>query len=248
MWAIIEAIRSTIPAFFSANALPLGIGLILGIAVALLLRARQVYANRRAFGYSVDRALTLNQRLRRWAFVALIAFGVVGGAALWRSLRPAPAADLSVPVVEVEHIDPLTEMRLVIPRLAVEAEMIPAPFVARQWDISRLRDEVAHLEGTALPGTPGNAVLAGHVTIPNAGWGPFRELDTLAPGDRIFIEIGADRTLIYQVEDVTLVEPDDVHVTYPTEDTRLTLITCAGWSDILQDYAQRVVVVAKPLN
>jgi sortase (surface protein transpeptidase) len=45
-----------------------------------------------------------------------------------------------------------------------------------------------------------------------------------------------------------VVLPTDVDVAFPTEDTRLTLITCTGWSDILQSYAQRVVVIARPLE
>ena len=121
--------------------------------------------------------------------------------------------------------------------------MIEAPFVARQWDISRLKDEVAHLAGTAYPGEPGNAVLAGHITIPGAGWGPFQELETLQPGDRIFIERGGAE-YVYVVSEKKVVEPEAVEVAYPTPDTRLTLITCTGWDALFQAYSQRIVVVA----
>jgi len=40
------------------------------------------------------------------------------------------------------------------------------------------------------------------------------------------------------------VEPTDVWVAYPTDDDRLTLITCAGWSDETEEYTERIVVVA----
>ena len=100
-----------------------------------------------------------------------------------------------------------------------------------------------YFEGWYYPGQPGNAVLAGHVTIPDAGWGPFKDLETLQAGDRIFFEDG-DKVYMYEVTDQMFVEPTDVWVAYPTDDTRLTLITCAGWSDEVEEYTQRIVVVA----
>jgi sortase A len=171
---------------------------------------------------------------------------VLGGGAYlawgWLNLR---AVDASPSAVADTPAD--VETILLIPRLAVETNMIEVPYVGQQWDISRLRGEAAHLEGTAYPGEPGNIVLAGHITIPDAGWGPFKDLHTLTPGDRVFIEQGA-ATYVYVVSEVKEIDPTDVQVAYPTTDNRLTLITCTGWSDILEDYTQRVVVVAEMLE
>ncbi len=224
----------------SLNQVELIAGLLIGAAVALLLRARQVWEQRRAFGYNVYAAYTLRRRLSRLALAGLAGFTAMIAYYLWRSFQePAatPAASSGSEAASSEAF------RLFIPRLAIEAPMIEAPFVARQWDISRLKGEVAHLEGTAYPGEPGNAVLAGHITIPGAGWGPFQELHTLEPGDRVFIEHG-DEKFTYVVSEVKVVESDAVEVAFPTRDARLTLITCAGWNETFRVYAQRVIVVA----
>jgi LPXTG-site transpeptidase (sortase) family protein len=216
-------------------------GLLIGVAAVFLVRARQVWNHRRAFGYSVYSAYTLRQRLVRLSLIALGALAVVGGGYLWlRGGQPTSDGGSAAALPAIDQ----QPARLFIPRLAVEAEIIEAPFVARQWDISQLRGEVAHLAGTAFPGDPGNAVLAGHITIPGAGWGPFQELDTLAGGDRVFIERG-DATYVYEVFENRVVAPNAVEVAFPTEDDRLTLITCTDWDATLESYAARIVVVAR---
>jgi len=216
-------------------------GLLIGLAVVFLIRAQQVWNRRRDFGYSVYSAYTLRRRLVQLSLVALGTLGIVTSASIWLTRPNAPAATEQAAPIAQPTPEPA---RLFIPRLAVEAEVIEAPFVARQWDISQLRGEVAHLAGTAYPGDPGNAVLAGHITIPGAGWGPFQELNTLAEGDRVFIERGG-RRFVYEVFDNQVVPPDAVRVVFPTEDDRLTLITCTGWDEGLDTYSARIVVVAR---
>jgi LPXTG-site transpeptidase (sortase) family protein len=221
------------------NTLVLIVGVLISIGVLLLIRSRQV-ADRGLLGYN-RRATRRSRGLVAWAGIATAA--VLGiGVLYWWVNRPAPPpAPEAEPVVAEE--EPFPEVSLVIPQIGIEAEMIEAPFVARQWDISRLTDEVAHLAGTAFPGDSGNAVLAGHITIPGAGWGPFQELEILEPGDRIFIERDGE-TYVYEVTELMVVDRTEVSVAFPTEDTRLTLITCSGWDEELDDYVQRIVVVA----
>jgi sortase A len=104
-----------------------------------------------------------------------------------------------------------------------------------EWEVSPM--DVGHHEGTANPGEVGNVVLAGHRDINSA---LFRELDRLQPGDEVFVsnELGEYR---YLVEESLVVSPDYVQVMDPTEDKRLTLITCTppGLA------TQRLVVIAK---
>ena len=221
------------------------VGLVIGIGVVLLLRAGQLWRYRRTYGYDVYTADLLRRRLIRWAVVALLAGVVIGGLYLWQASRPHRPSLPAATTLSEATAEPVPELRLQIPRLAVDAPLVEAPIVGHQWDISRLRGEIAHLEGTAYPGESGNAVLAGHVTIPGAGWGPFRELDTLQPGDQIFIERGRE-TLIYTVTDLMTVDSTAVEVVYPTEEDQLTLITCSGWDDSTETYAERVVVIARP--
>lgn len=223
----------------------LAIGLILGLSVIAFIRSRQVWSARRAFGYDVYTAARMRQWLTRFSLIGVGVSVAVIGVYIWWTNRPTQTG--GGPAAEIVERQEVPDTLLLIPRLAVEAKMIESPIVAQQWDISRLRDEVAHLEGTAYPGEPGNTVLAGHITIPDAGWGPFRDLHTLQPGDQVFIERG-EATYVYQVREVLLVEPTAVEVAYPTPHNQLTLITCSGWSDILQAYVQRVVVIADQLQ
>jgi LPXTG-site transpeptidase (sortase) family protein len=240
-------ILNTIQEFISQpRILAAATGVLFGICLLLLIRSRQVWTNRKAFGYDVYHADQLRLRLRRWMRIGLLGILLVGAAYLWQLLRHEPAPDFPMQSA-AEPVEALVETHLIIPHLALDTTLIEAQFVARQWDISQLRDEVAHLEGTAYPGEPGNIVLAGHVTIPNAGWGPFRDLENLQPGARIYLERG-QQTWAYEMKELSYVEPTDVHVAFPTEDSRLTLITCAGWSEILQDYALRIVIIAFPVE
>lgn len=231
-----------------AGAVPLISGAVIGLVVVLLIRAGQVWQQRRQLGYSFLDAERRRRRLRLAALLTLTA--LLGFAALWgwRQLQGPPEPDLSFAEAALTPTpDPLDAVQILIPRLAVEEPVIPAYIVARQWDISGLRGEVAHLQGTAYPGQPGNVVLAGHVTIPGAGFGPFHELSSLVPGDSIYIETRFGN-LAYEVREILEVDPTAIEVALPTEDNRLTLITCSGWDDELEEYTRRVVVIATALN
>lgn len=87
---------------------------------------------------------------------------------------------------------------------------------------SDLRNGAGHMPETALPGQPGNAVIAGHRTT----WGqPFHDLDDLDPGDRIEVDTALG-THIYEVRESRVVKPTDVWVADPREGAWLTLTTC----------------------
>jgi sortase A len=79
-----------------------------------------------------------------------------------------------------------------------------------------------HYQGTALPGNPGNAAIAGHRTTYLK---PFYNLDQMAPGDPIFITTTQGR-FQYNVVDTLVVDPSDVAVLQPTPTPTLTLTTC----------------------
>lgn len=132
--------------------------------------------------------------------------------------------------------------RVIIPALDLYTPLVESPRVGDTWDISVFFDEIAHLEGTAAPGTRGNVVLAGHVTHPR-GLGPFLDLGTIQPGDSVVVkDYGVEYT--YLVNDVFEVAPDAVEVTHNTDDSILTLITCTDWHNGLQTYTRRLIVQA----
>ncbi|MBN1430347.1 MAG: sortase [Anaerolineae bacterium] len=226
----------------SSDWLALGIGLMLGIGVILVIRAWQAWRYRKAYGYDIYTADSRRKKLLRWATLAPISLIVIAGIYVWQLSRPPISAQVDL-TSTIEEIDPLADMSLVIPRIGIDVKVIEAPIVGQQWNIDHLTNEVAHLEGTALPGKPGNAALAGHVTIPGAGWGPFKDLETLQIEDRIFITVG-EETFVYAIAEITTVDADAVEVVLPTDDTRLTLLTCTGWDGDLEHYTQRIVVVA----
>ena len=245
---MIETFRALLQLSMKTETYALLAGLLLGISVLLAIRARQVWVYRQRHGYSVYDADRVRHRLLRWALAGvgatvLVAAIYVLDIGSWINPEPTIIAEQNTEPETTGNIPPA---RILIPRLGVDAPLTEADIVAQQWDVSRLRNEVAHLEGTAFPGEPGNAVLAGHITIPNAGFGPFKELGTLDVGDLVFIE-REGVTLTYEVTERMEVQPTDVHVAYPTADTRLTLITCSNWDGEQERYTGRIVVVARPV-
>jgi sortase A len=106
---------------------------------------------------------------------------------------------------------PLAVLR--IPKIRLEAPVLPGT------DDRTLDRAVGHIEGTAKPGTDGNAGIAGHRD------GFFRGLKDIAPGDVIELDTlqGKDA---YRVERTWVVDPEDVSVLAQTPARTLTLVTC----------------------
>jgi LPXTG-site transpeptidase (sortase) family protein len=110
--------------------------------------------------------------------------------------------------------------RLRIPAMVLDSPVHEVRMNMEEWEVSPM--EVGHHEGTGVPGQAGNVVLAAHRDVNSA---LFRELDRLGPGDEVFVSnaLGEYR---YVVSDVMEVSPEHVEVMYPSDDTRVTLITC----------------------
>jgi sortase A len=103
--------------------------------------------------------------------------------------------------------------RIEIPRLGVSAVVVEGV------DKTTLRRAVGHIPGTALPGEPGNAGLAGHRDT------FFRPLKDLRIKDQIrFSTLKGD--FHYEVESLRIVAPEDVGVLAPSGENVLTLVTC----------------------
>lgn len=143
--------------------------------------------------------------------------------------------------------------RLVIPRLhldaPVEAEgMTPSQELPGlvEWTVPDHR-AAGWLNTSTAWGQAGNTVLAGHHNIKGE---IFRDLWTLQAGDKIDLFAG-ERVRHYVVSEVLLVpekgQPVAVrlaHTRYiqPTEDERLTLVTCWPY----ENNTHRVIVIAYP--
>jgi LPXTG-site transpeptidase (sortase) family protein len=79
-----------------------------------------------------------------------------------------------------------------------------------------------HWPGTAMPGDPSNAVVAGHrVTHTH----PFLDIDQLQPGDQVIFTTAAGR-FVYAVSQTFIVTPDATWIANPTSDPTITLFAC----------------------
>jgi sortase A len=136
--------------------------------------------------------------------------------------------------------------RVVIPRLALDAAVVPARLVERHaggtWEVPAFA--VGHAERTAGAGAPGNGVLVGHVTSQGAG-NVFGDLGRVGVGDQVRVFSGA-QAFDYRVTEARAVARTDVSVVAPTEAASLSLITCTGrWLPDVGDFAERLVVRAE---
>lgn len=134
--------------------------------------------------------------------------------------------------------------RIVIPAIDVDVPVVVVPIRNDTWDVKQITHEVGHLQGTASPGDSSNVVMAGHITLTNGDYGPFRGLAQLQPGDEILVYVGDREVYIYTVDLVKTVQATDVEVAYPTTEPILTLITCVNWDPVQGRYNNRLVVVA----
>lgn len=134
--------------------------------------------------------------------------------------------------------------RLAIPALKVSAGVVEVPFEGGTWDVSSLGQDLARLGD--LPGQPSgaNIVLAGHVTVRNAGAGPFYYLSRLKTGERVILYT-TRQMLTFQVTEQRVVRVDDTSVLAPSEDPRLTLITCDAWNAEEEKFQRRRAVIAE---
>ena len=92
-----------------------------------------------------------------------------------------------------------------------------------------LQQAVGHLEGSSLPvgGENTHAVLSAHRGLPSATL--FTDLDKMEKGDYFFLYI-LDDVLCYQVDKITVVEPDQTEdLTVEAGQDLVTLLTCTPY-------------------
>jgi sortase A len=79
-----------------------------------------------------------------------------------------------------------------------------------------------HWPGSAIPGSVGNAVFAGHRVTHTR---PFLDIDLLAPGDQIIFHL-ATGTYVYEITNHVIVGPNDLWITNPTPTPTVTIFAC----------------------
>lgn len=113
-----------------------------------------------------------------------------------------------------------------------------------------LKQGVAHLKGTSLPGDGGNPIIYGHSGIggilvsPNNPQIIFSRLDGTQIGDRIVITRD-EKNISYIVTAKKIIEPDNLSfITDASDKEKITLITC--WP--LGIGSKRLIVIADKTN
>ena len=140
-------------------------------------------------------------------------------------LAPRPLAPNALPS------DPRPQ-QLTIPSIGLDTGVTEVFVQDGVWQVADYA--AGYNNGSALPGEPGNTVMAGHAGLRG---GVFRDLGSVNVGDPVYVVAGGWR-YHYRVREVKSVWPDQVEVMDPTPTRVLTLITCTAWD------TQRLVVVA----
>jgi len=101
------------------------------------------------------------------------------------------------------------------------------------WTLNRA---VGHIEGTSLPGQPGNLGISGHRD------GFFRCLRDIKLNSTIILTTLNGR-FFYRVSGIDIVKPRDIEVLSATKDPTLTLVTCYPFHYV-GDAPKRYIVTA----
>ena len=140
-----------------------------------------------------------------------------------------------------------SELRIRIPSLGVDAEILGVPKQDGDWDVSWLGDKAGWLQDSAWPGSTkaGNTVITGHSYDHYGLPGVFSGLERLSYGCSVTVEAFGEK-FIYLVEDVQTVYADTPQVlSQDVDHPRLTLITCRFYNPAADAYDGRVVVRAR---
>ena len=92
-----------------------------------------------------------------------------------------------------------------------------------------LQKAAGHLEGSSLPigGESTHAVISAHRGLPSASL--FTDLDQMEIGDHFLIHV-LDETLCYEVDDISVVEPEDTaKLAVQDGEDLVTLLTCTPY-------------------
>ena len=108
-------------------------------------------------------------------------------------------------------------------------------------DNRTLGRSVGHVEGTGLPGSPGNIGIAGHRDT------HFRKLEWIHRDDEIVLTSRDGARDVYRVEWSRLFKPGDIQVLDESHGPALTLITCFPF-EYVGSAPLRLVVRALPVD
>lgn len=154
---------------------------------------------------------------------------------------PEPVAENPPPAPQI----PAEGTWISVPLANIASPITQFPLDGVSWAIDPWERNVGYLQGTAWFNQNGNTVLGGHSEYPDGQAGVFYALYNVSVGDVIIVtDNGAE--FQYRVVEIRTVNYTDLSVVYPTDFSRLTLITCdvPSFSAIDNVYYDRLVVIA----
>ena len=156
----------------------------------------------------------------------------------------SPGVETVLPAAEKADYSYDSGLRLTIPSLSLDSEIVGVPRQDNDWDVRWLGNSLGYLDGTAYPGTIGNTVLVGHVYGASGYAGPFINLKQLKWGDEIILSISGEQ-YTYQVRETYETTPEDMSALESQEDYFwITLVTCSDYNESTDEYLSRYVVLA----
>jgi len=96
-----------------------------------------------------------------------------------------------------------------------------------------------HMDGTPLPGAPGNSVVTGHRDT------HFRFLADIAVGDPLEVAMANGESRRFRVSGTQVVDATDAQAVIDGDEARLTLVTCYPFDAVLPGSLLRYVVTAE---
>ena len=152
-----------------------------------------------------------------------------------------PESELGLVDAQDDVVPPVPapdETSLSLPTINVYSSITTFPVVGESWQINRWEQAVGHFDRTAWVQDTGNIVLGGHSTYPDGSHGVFYRLGNIHIGDAIYLTVDGQQRR-YVVTEKHRVDYRDLDPVRPTDDNRLTLITCD-----VDSTSERLVVVA----
>jgi sortase A len=132
------------------------------------------------------------------------------------TVPPTLPTPLPPPIEDGSTEETFEVARIEIPKIGLSRPMYEG------IRLSTLDRGPGHWPGTAMPGEPGNVVVAGHRVSHNAD---FRHLDRLDAGDEVIMSTLAGR-FVYRVVSVVIVGPDALWIVDQTPARTATLFAC----------------------
>jgi len=133
------------------------------------------------------------------------------------STVPATLPNPESPPADPRAVETLTQVGTIeIPKIGVSKAIYEG------ITLTTLDHGPGHWPGTAMPGQPGNVVIAGHRVSHDH---PFRNIDQLVVGDDVILTT-ADGRFDYKVTGTDIVYPDALWIVNQTPDYTATLFAC----------------------